>query len=43
MKKFYLLLLTVLLSFSFSNAQDNVVWEEVALNVNQVMQGMFLT
>ena len=34
MKKFYLLLLTIILSFSFSNAQNNVAWEEVALSVD---------
>ena len=42
MKKFYLLLLTVLLSFSFSNAQDNVAWEEVALNVESGNAGYVL-
>jgi hypothetical protein len=33
MKKINLLLLSILLSFSFSNAQNNVSWEEVALSV----------
>ena len=42
MKNFYLLLLTVLLSFSFSNAQDNVAWEEVALNVESGNAGYVL-
>ncbi len=41
MKKFYLLLLTILLSFSFSNAQ-NVAWEEVALNVESSNAGYVL-
>ncbi len=33
MKKFILLLLAIL-SFTFSTAQNNVTWEEVALNVD---------
>ena len=33
MKKFNLLLLAIL-SFTFSTAQNNVTWEEVALNVD---------
>ena len=42
MKNFYLLLLTVLLSFNFSNAQNNVAWEEVALNVESGNAGYVL-
>ena len=42
MKKFYLLLLTILLSFNFSNAQNNVAWEEVALNVESSNSGYVL-
>ena len=42
MKNFYLLLLTILLSFSFSNAQNNVAWEEVALNVESSNAGYVL-
>ena len=34
MKKFNLLLLSAILSFTFSTAQNNVTWEEVALNVD---------